>query len=197
VSQGWPENKQLAPWVNKQRTEKTKFDNGDRKTTITPERISRLNAIGFAWDPKEQAWDKWYGQLQTYKGEHGDCRVPVDWCENKPLASWVVTQRQQKTKFDKGDRKANITPERISRLNAIGFVWDAHEHAWDKRYDELQQKYKNTHGDCRVPVDWCENKQLSTWVVTQRQQKTKFDKGDRKANITPERISRLNDIGFD
>jgi hypothetical protein len=125
VPDGWPENKQLASWVARQRVEKTKFDNGDRKATITRERIKRLNDIGFTWDLKEQAWDKWYGQLQTYKNTHGNCNVPRDRSENKPLGSWASKQRQQKTKFDNGDHKAKIAPERISRLNAIGFVWDA------------------------------------------------------------------------
>ena len=76
-------------------------ENGDRKATITRERIDRLNDIGFTWDPKEQAWDERYGQLQKYKDTHGNCSVPPGWSENKELGLWVSTQRVQKTKFDR------------------------------------------------------------------------------------------------
>ena len=98
------------------RTKKTKFDKGDRKAYITQERIDRLNAIGFVWDPNEQAWAERYDELQTYKNEHGNCNVPQGWPENKQLDLWVSAQRKQKTEFDNGGRKANaITQERTRR----------------------------------------------------------------------------------
>ena len=45
----WSENPQLGMWVTKQRAEKRKFDQGT-PTSITQQRIDRLNAIGFEWD---------------------------------------------------------------------------------------------------------------------------------------------------
>ena len=40
------------------------------------ERIEQLESIGFAWDPREQAWDTRFKELVEYKKEHGNCNVP-------------------------------------------------------------------------------------------------------------------------
>ena len=42
-------NKQLGGWVNNQRTQYKKFQRGE-KSSITKERISRLDDIGFVWN---------------------------------------------------------------------------------------------------------------------------------------------------
>ena len=60
--------------------------------------------------------------------------------------------------------------------------------AWDLRYGELI-KYKKKFGDCNVPSNWPNNKQLGTWVSTQR-------RNYRKGRLKDVRIKRLEEIGF-
>jgi superfamily II DNA or RNA helicase len=58
---------------------------------------------------------------------------------------------------------------------------------WDYRYGQLVT-YKNRFGNCTVPYDWKENPPLGSWVSIQRTHKSK---------LSPERIQRLSDLGFD
>jgi len=63
------------------------------------------------------SWDEWFGRLVTFKEREGHCRVPQAHKEgDHRLGIWVGTQRA---------KKANLTPERLQRLDEIGFVWNA------------------------------------------------------------------------
>ncbi len=66
-------------------------------------------------------------------------------------------------------------------IDKLGFTWDM-------RFGELI-KYKERFGDCNVPQDWSENKQLGSWVNNQR---TYY----RKGILYKDRIKRLEDKGF-
>ena len=41
----------LGKWVDKQHTEKKKFDKDPTTSQLTQERIDKLNKVGFAWNP--------------------------------------------------------------------------------------------------------------------------------------------------
>lgn len=43
---------------------------------ITPDRINRLEAMGFEWDPQKAQWNMMYDKLLKYKEEAGHCKVP-------------------------------------------------------------------------------------------------------------------------
>jgi len=64
----------------------------------------------------------WEDRLQVlidFKNEHGHCMVP----QNHPeLGAWVKWQREKYALFEEG-RTSYFTPEKIERLNEIGFVW--------------------------------------------------------------------------
>lgn len=66
---------------------------------------------------------------------------------------------------------------------------------WNKRYKELRA-YKASHGDCRVPSTYQENKPLAYWVKTMRSEFKKQQKGE-SSSLTIEKIEKLNDLGFD
>jgi hypothetical protein len=71
------------------------------------------------------SWDHRFGELRAFKAAEGHCNVPARWPDNMPLATWVSSQRTCHNKFvdDPHDPRASITPERIDRLEALGFVW--------------------------------------------------------------------------
>jgi hypothetical protein len=163
-------NKQLAKWVASRRA---------KRGILSADKIKRLDALGFVWDPAVKLWDDRFRELVAYKKKHGNCLVPQKWI-NKSLAAWVGTQRQSK-------KKATLPPDKIKRLDALGFVWDPIEQTWEERFRELVA-YKKEHGDCLVPITW-KNKQLALWVFNQRRSK-------RKATLPWDKIKRLDALGF-
>ena len=160
----------LGNWVGTQRS---------KKDTLTPERIERLNALGFVWDPLTDQWDEGFSKLQQFKEREGNCRVFIKHKEGDyRLGAWAGTQRLTKD---------TLTPERIERLNALGFVWDVLAEQWEKDFGKLQQ-FKEREGNCRVPARHKEGDfRLGAWVGKQR---------SNKDSVTPERIERLNALGF-
>ena len=71
------------------------------------------------------------------------------------------------TLSDVGEAKNMMDPERICKLNAVGFEWelqkDTYVESWENRYNQLL-KFKVIHGHCRVPKSSGDNPQLGQWV---------------------------------
>ena len=143
--------------------------------------IERLKKVGFVLDPLNAIWEERFTELLSYKESHGDCNVPQRWRTNPQLGKWV---RSNRAVYDRG----SLGTDRIERLEAIGFVWDQYEAKWDARFRELVS-YKEIYGNCNVPRDWKENKQLSTWISTQR-------KAYKNGTLKVEHITHLEQIGF-
>jgi len=81
---------------------------------LSPKQKKRLNAIGFVWDTRDDAWERGFEALAKFKAREGHCLVPKFHIEGKyRLGQWVIVQR------------AKMPPERRMRLNKIGFVWSA------------------------------------------------------------------------
>ena len=49
--------------------------------------------------------------------------MPQGWAEDKPLGSWVMSQRSRKRKLDRGESGDGMTAARVARLDALGFAW--------------------------------------------------------------------------
>lgn len=67
--------------------------------------------------------------------------------------------------------------------------------AWLQNFELLKQ-YKMSHGDCNVPTSYTEDYTLRDWVRKQRLEYKKVASGVHSA-LTQERISMLEDVGFD
>ena len=160
----------LGGWVTEQR---------QTKETMSTERRQRLDAIGFIWDPHEEAWEVGFAALTTFKAREGDCNVPISHAEGTfRLGKWVSRQRVMRD---------SMSAERRQRLDAIGFIWDPLEEAWEVGFAALTT-FKAREGDCNVPKLHFEGAfKLGIWVDRQRRTKNK---------ISPERRQRLDAIGF-
>ena len=162
----------LGNWVSNQRA---------WKDTLTPDRIERLDALGFVWDAITEKWEQGFQELVTYREKFGHCLVirSHTTASGFKLAVWVTTQRTMKDK---------LAPERIARLDALGFVWDPHTEQWEKGFQELVI-YKEECGHCLVAAKHVTTSghKLGGWVSKQREKKDK---------LSPERILRLDALGF-
>ena len=115
-------NPSLARWVKRQRYQyKLRLEN--KPSTMTDERISVLQKVGFIWDSHEAAWDERRMQLVAYRRTYGHCNVPITYFEHSQLAVWVKRQRRQ-YKFFWDGKPSSMSNERIAALEAIGFEWE-------------------------------------------------------------------------
>jgi len=199
VPQKYPQNRKLAWWVSTQRRNR-------KNNKLEAEQIARLDALVFDWSPKSggtppdnETWQEMLAALESFKAEHGHCRVPVGWTENPKLANWVASQRRHK-------KTGYLKPERVLALERIGFDWvlgkgsvqASHEkrgisptaaQIWETRFQELKQ-YKQAHGNCLVPQRFKENPKLADWVSEQRM-------AHNKGRLDVERVRRLEELDFD
>jgi hypothetical protein len=64
------------------------------KGSLSEDRISKLEDLGFEWDPIKEDWDLKYSELEAYKDKNGDCRVPAVYKPNIKLGNWVLRNVQ-------------------------------------------------------------------------------------------------------
>ncbi|CAJ1968145.1 unnamed protein product [Cylindrotheca closterium] len=144
---------------------------------------------------QEKQWQKQFQALLEFKQKHGHCCVPNKYDENPVLGRWVKRQRYQHKLLLQQGKKSTLVPHRVKALEDAGFIWDSQSALWEERLNELKA-YRRVHGHSNVPSTCTANAQLSTWVKCQRRQYKLFLDGDPSSNLTPERISTLNQIGF-
>mmetsp|Transcript_34547 Transcript_34547/g.75625 ORF Transcript_34547/g.75625 Transcript_34547/m.75625 type:complete len:576 (-) Transcript_34547:147-1874(-) len=122
----YKENQPLAIWVHRQRiAHRKRFEEG-KKSGMSDERIAALDKVGFDWSidkptlrPKHVSWDERIVQLQAFKDEHGNCRVPRGPDDGtNSLGNWVALVR-----FNYRTGVKTLTDERKKQLEEMGFEW--------------------------------------------------------------------------
>ena len=183
VPHGWSEDRRLASWVNTQRIAR-------RTNSLAPERVERLDQIGFSWARQEDTWESNYAALAEYRRVHGHCRVSTLSEEHGSLGNWVRTMREYK-------KRGKLSEERIRRLTELDFVWDGALEAslsevwqekWESNYAALVE-YQRTYGHCDVSSLSKEHVRLCRWVSTMRDYR-------KQGKLSAERIQRLTQLGF-
>ena len=168
----------LGGWVQERRRER-------RRGELSPERIEKLDGLGFVWDFYNHLWVQGFEELRAYKAEHGDVLVPKIYktAGGYKLGSWVRQQRRAK-------REGMLSPEHIEQLEGLGFVWNVYNHFWVRGFEELLA-YKAEHGDVLVPQKYqtAGGYKLGHWVKVQRAAKV-------QGKLTPEQLEQLEGLGF-
>jgi superfamily II DNA or RNA helicase len=173
-----PSGFSLGSWCNARR--------GHRKAvTLSIERIAALDALGFVWDPSQDALDRSLAELAAYVQEHGEARVP--WDHTTPsgfkLGTWCVSRR--------ADRNAGtLSAKLVAALDALGFIWDPRQEDFDRGLVELAA-YVDAHGHARVPQGHTTPSgfKLGTWCHARR--------ADRNAGtLSAKRVAALDALGF-
>ncbi|MEQ1747939.1 MAG: helicase associated domain-containing protein [Prosthecobacter sp.] len=188
VLRKWEGNPRLAEWVQDQRALKS-------QGKLRPERLTRLEALGFLWTAEsidsDSRWERRFQQLCDYQRQHGHTRVPKGF--DRQLWHWRHVQREFR-------RKGMLKPDRIARLDAIGFEWDeqgkpwakSREDRWERQWDAMYAQlveFQHQHGTTHVVAGWPENPRLATWVGDQRER-------EHHGGLRPDRKARLEAISF-
>ena len=101
---------------------------GRREGTLSEERIHRLDAIGFVWEPMELKWERRYVELTAFRRQHGHCRVPQRG-RHRALAQFITRLRRQK-------RQGRLSAGRIARLETLDLDWQPAYDGWKRRRKE-------------------------------------------------------------
>ncbi|MFZ4600567.1 MAG: helicase associated domain-containing protein, partial [Terrimicrobiaceae bacterium] len=160
----------LGGWVSTQRGNRSK---------LSIERINRLAALGFIWDPLFEKWESGFSALLKFKARHGNCLVRQGHIEDGfKLGMWVGMQRTNKHLLDS---------ERLNRLELLGFEWNAFDVQWQRRYDALV-RFSLREGHCNIPIKHVEDQlKIGQWASQQRQNKSK---------LSEYKINLLNELRF-
>jgi len=188
------EHYELHQWIVQLRKNYKTREKNPSESTLTEEQISVLESIRFAFTTRgENHWHKNYEKLKEYKADHGHVLVPRQ-CEIPGLGDWVTSQRQQYQEYTKG-KPTPLTKQRKELLDEIGFQFRIRNRPeWMTKHDELLI-YKEENGHTRVPQHYTPNKALGKWVAKQREQYKLYKKG-KHSFLTPDRLEKLNTIGF-
>ncbi len=204
----------LGSWVKRQQVQYSIYSKGDTaKSELTEDRVRLLNELGFIWSRRTNTWNANFERLERWKDIHGNCNVPdnPNDRETAALHKWVTDQRINYKRYisekeanevgedpESGKRSKKKVPslneEKISKLESIGFEFDARDAKWLQKLEVLK-RYKEHHGDFLVPTNFSEDPTLANWVASQRAQYNLYKKGS-KSLMTERRLKILQDIGF-
>jgi len=191
----------LGTWV--QYLRHCHADRSKNPSYLTPERIRILDSLGFTWSLQQSNYDRrWaanFALLLEYKSQHGHCRVP----QAGKLGKWVQMQRDQYRErhalaagLAPNKRRSALSDDRYRQLQSVGFAWQVvpERVGWEGRYAELKE-YRKAYGHTNVPQGWKANIALGRWVMKQRVQYHKLQRG-QPSQMTQERIAKLEQIDF-
>jgi superfamily II DNA or RNA helicase len=160
----------LGKWVGAQRV---------KKSQLAKVRILKLDAIGFSWNKYLDTWNQYFDALKIFSEREGNCLVPQLHMEcGLSLGKWVARQRQG---------EIQCSPERVNKLNSVGFIWNQNEYSWELGFSNLI-KFHAQHRHCNVlSTELTDGYKLGQWVVTQRAAKNEMN---------PLRLEKLNELDF-
>ena len=164
----------LGIWADTQRRNKGR---------LSVDRINRLNAIQFNWEPNIDRWEDAFQLLEEFHKRTGHTRVEAKYEKDEiKLGLWVSVQRR---------RKDLLTQDRIRRLNAIGFNWDPRCHDWEAAFAALKN-FREREGHLNVPRTHIEDGlKIGLWVSVQRR-----SKDSTRRRVPPDWKKRLGELGF-
>lgn len=184
----------LYEWASEQR----EIISGRTAEYLTKDQIDKLTAAGI--QPKREwkriPWDHRFEELKRFQDMNGHCSVKQH--EDASLSNWVLTMRKtMKAIKATGETSNTLTPDRIAKLDSIGFSWEEKAggtaETWERRFRELLA-YRAEHGTPHVPrgVDT----KLHAWCKFQRKKYRAIQRGQPRGLLTDDRIQRLSSIGF-
>lgn len=159
----------LGNWVSVQRRVRA----GDAFGRLDEERIRRLDAIGMVWDSvPELRFERNFRAAQQYFEAHGDLNVPTAYRteDGFALGAWLSNLCV---------RRESLSEDKISRLDAIGMVWDKNRDRWYRNFAEVKQ-YFDAHGELPTHQKTAEGVHLGQWLASQRRRREKLSEEQQR-----------------
>lgn len=194
IAGGNEKNSALLQWVNNQRRQYNMENHG----RLSEEQVKLLDEIDISEGSRyERDFERGYSEFLKYMEKYDDALVPINYVSGDgfKLGQWVSNQKDA---YNSGKMRL----DRFRLLADAGMIWENFETVraeryWNEMYQEAK-KYANEHGGLKtLPVTYVspEGKKLGQWISQQR----RIRKGNIKHSVemTPERISMLNDLGMD
>jgi superfamily II DNA or RNA helicase len=152
---------------------------------LSAERVAALDALGFVWDQKQQDFERGLGELAAHVAPTGDARVPSGYVTPTGfnLGGWCSERRKQR-------KAGRLSAERVAALDALGFVWDPLQEAFDRGIMELAA-HVAANGDARVPSGYTTPSgfKLGTWCAGCREK-------HKVGQLPSQRVEALDALGF-
>jgi hypothetical protein len=150
-----------------------------RRASLNPELVRRLEALGFCWTLRSSRrdWDTMVAAFAAFRERYGDRPFPERRREYRDLGQWLSGVRQKK-------RRGQLTPRKVRQLEKLGVVWEPAKQRWEKMFAALVE-YKARHGDCNARG----NPRLAAWVCRLRLSR-------KRHSLKQAYIDRLDEIGF-
>jgi hypothetical protein len=164
-----------------------------KKGKLFPDRIKRLEDIGFKWEIKkeqnDEQFEKGFQETLRFKANEGkgdpNAKYTYKTDEGYRLGTWQGNQKQNY-------KKGILSLDKIRRLEEIGFTWERFEEQFEKGFQEtLDYKANAGNGDPNAPTNYrsVEGFRLGTWQSTLKYL-------CKKKRLPSDRIVRLEEIGF-
>jgi len=210
-------NAPLGYWCCEMRASyKASKEGRKQHIALCPERIQRLEKIGFEFSSRVNKefliFYQRLKELEEFKAEFGHCKVlapnsSLSTKKNASLGVWCCQIRSSYKAFKEG-RKHHIAlcPERIQRLENIGFEFSSSVRKRNLTFNQGLKKleeFKAEFGHCKVPapnssLSTKKNESLENWYCQIRGSYKAFEEGRKhQIDLCPERIQRLENIGFE
>ena len=179
-----PDKVALGNWCGYQR----KIRRGQSNGVLTSDRIQKLDAIGFLWEPAEDAWKRGYDYAARYKDEKGNLDVPSLYKteDGFALGRWIQVNRS-------AFASRTLSEERIQLLTDIGMIWDVNEYRWQYNY-RLCREYYQKFGK-EVPLNYTtpDGSKPGKWLA--RVKWRHMNKSSWYAPLRDDQVKQLEEIG--
>ena len=109
----------LGQWIN---TQRQRYKN----SSLSQDRIEKLEAIGMIWNILDYQWIKMYELAKAYYETYGNLLISKGFntknginkdINSSDLGQWIIKQRQKY-------RKGSLSQDKIEKLELIGMVWN-------------------------------------------------------------------------
>eukprot|EP01083_Nonionella_stella_P000588 1669_1 len=170
-------------------------------SALAEERFRRLDEIGFDWTvPAYRSFEERALDLEEFKNKFGHCDVRDSYNGYIGLSRWCSGMRSANRAFLNHGKHHRINPERIKRLNDIGFFWSVDQHRrqqifWKERIKDLKE-FKNEFGHCDVRFKYSNHIPLCMWCTRMRKGYKELMRNGNAFYLNFEKVKILNDLGF-
>jgi hypothetical protein len=126
-----PLSSTMSRWLATQRKELSQVNVENDAAAL--QRVHAMEQLDPFWEMSryDLQWELMYLELLDYREKYGDFNVPISF-HNKKLANWVSNQRKQYNLLQR-KKPSLLTKHRLKRLEAIAFVWNRWEDAFDQK----------------------------------------------------------------